>query len=109
PPLLSATTPRPPPRPPLVPYTTLFRSSTQHLRRPTVDDHSLPPSYTAAHALVVVFVVCAAVYHVDHPHDGRRRFDNRPAEGDVEDRKSTRLNSSHVKISYAVFCLKKKT
>src|SRR5690606_41822622 len=28
--------------------------------------------------------------------------------GDVEDRKSTRLNSSHVKISYAVFCLKKK-
>src|SRR5690606_40541854 len=29
--------------------------------------------------------------------------------GDVRDRKSTRLNSSHVKISYAVFCLKKKT
>src|SRR5690606_40284332 len=29
--------------------------------------------------------------------------------GDHEDRKSTRLNSSHVKISYAVFCLKKKT
>src|SRR5690606_41014574 len=29
--------------------------------------------------------------------------------GPVEDRKSTRLNSSHVKISYAVFCLKKKT
>src|SRR5690606_40538878 len=28
--------------------------------------------------------------------------------GDAEDRKSTRLNSSHVKISYAVFCLKKK-
>src|SRR5690606_41825866 len=31
-----------------------------------------------------------------------------PAEAQVEDRKSTRLNSSHVKISYAVFCLKKK-
>src|SRR5690606_25608266 len=29
--------------------------------------------------------------------------------GDLSDRKSTRLNSSHVKISYAVFCLKKKT
>src|SRR5690606_41618630 len=29
--------------------------------------------------------------------------------GDLQDRKSTRLNSSHVKISYAVFCLKKKT
>src|SRR5690606_40769667 len=43
----------------------------------------------------------------DHPHfppvvgiDGPRT---------VQDRKSTRLNSSHVKISYAVFCLKKKT
>src|SRR5690606_41150135 len=32
-----------------------------------------------------------------------------PAGDDGEDRKSTRLNSSHVKISYAVFCLKKKT
>src|SRR5690606_40563452 len=32
----------------------------------------------------------------------------RPREGEVLDRKSTRLNSSHVKISYAVFCLKKK-
>src|SRR5690606_28353498 len=31
-----------------------------------------------------------------------------PADGDQQDRKSTRLNSSHVKISYAVFCLKKK-
>src|SRR3989442_11726911 len=29
-------------------------------------------------------------------------------EGDIQDRKSTRLNSSHVRISYAVFCLKKK-
>src|SRR3712207_7276402 len=29
--------------------------------------------------------------------------------GDIEDRKSTRLNSSHANISYAVFCLKKKT
>src|SRR5690606_41997073 len=32
-----------------------------------------------------------------------------PAQMETEDRKSTRLNSSHVKISYAVFCLKKKT
>src|SRR5699024_12637314 len=47
---------------------------------------------------------------VDHPcrlgdaraHGGQHR-------GDPEDRKSTRLNSSHVSISYAVFCLKKKT
>src|SRR3712207_7104059 len=33
---------------------------------------------------------------------------SRPA-GDIQDRKSTRLNSSHANISYAVFCLKKKT
>src|SRR5690349_23734037 len=51
----------------------------------------------------------------DHPNFiGRRSTIGRaPAEGDHEvvrgiDRKSTRLNSSHVEISYAVFCLKKK-
>src|SRR5690606_41704004 len=38
---------------------------------------------------------------------GRRAADRRQA-GRARDRKSTRLNSSHVKISYAVFCLKKK-
>src|SRR5699024_12179232 len=40
------------------------------------------------------------------------RFADQPQDNDVpdaEDRKSTRLNSSHVSISYAVFCLKKKT
>src|SRR5690606_41062139 len=45
-----------------------------------------------------------------HPRDGRdlrrdRRGAARPARGWDGDRKSTRLNSSHVKISYAVFCL----
>src|SRR5690606_41499637 len=38
---------------------------------------------------------------------GRRARQEGPAQG-RQDRKSTRLNSSHVKISYAVFCLKKK-
>src|SRR5699024_12442226 len=38
----------------------------------------------------------------------QREEDCPPARGLVEDRKSTRLNSSHVSISYAVFCLKKK-
>src|SRR5207302_10066427 len=47
-------------------------------------------------------------------HPGRRqgregeRLRGRPVERVLADRKSTRLNSSHVKISYAVFCLKKK-
>src|SRR5690606_41701349 len=52
----------------------------------------------------------------DVPRDGRgsrrrrraRSATPRPSPGGRRDRKSTRLNSSHVKISYAVFCLKKK-
>src|SRR5256885_12112819 len=46
--------------------------------------------------------------HIAHPHPPRRddREDEEGAEG--KDRKSTRLNSSHLVISYAVFCLKKK-
>src|SRR5690554_7286798 len=68
-----------PPRSTLFPYTTLFRSAIAHQ-----------------------FVVAA--------------MDARPRPGEMarqpllgQDRKSTRLNSSHVRISYAVFCLKKKT
>src|SRR6476646_11778603 len=41
------------------------------------------------------------------PGGGRRR-PGRPRSGSAQDRKSTRLNSSHTVISYAVFCLKKK-
>src|SRR5688572_33506675 len=45
----------------------------------------------------------------DFKPDARRgRGGNRAARRDGEDRKSTRLNSSHSQISYAVFCLKKK-
>src|SRR5437899_10569977 len=43
---------------------------------------------------------------LDKPRDGP--FDVSSPPGDVQDRKSTRLNSSHLGISYAVFCLKKK-
>src|SRR5690349_21967513 len=84
---------RPPPRSTLFPYTTLFRS----LRRrpgpagPGGDDPAVR-------------------------HAGRRpprpapgpRGDGRRGRPGAGDRKSTRLNSSHVEISYAVFCLKKK-
>src|SRR5947209_11046141 len=71
---------RPPPRSTLFPYTTLFRSKSS--------EHSL---------------VEAGQVIPDAP------FDLAPARGDRgKDRKSTRLNSSHANISYAVFCLKKK-
>src|SRR5438067_5892825 len=73
---------RPPPRSTLFPYTTLFRS---RFRR-----------WWLARA----------------PRTSPRWGDIGVSEGGGEglvDRKSTRLNSSHVSISYAVFCLKKKT
>src|SRR2546430_13705294 len=78
---------RRPPRPPLFPYTTLFRSDggePLHLARfqvEQVDDRAR------------------------HPEQVAQRPQRRLGDGD---RKSTRLNSSHSQISYAVFCLKKK-
>src|SRR3712207_9526884 len=88
---------RRPPRSTLFPYTTLFRS----LRRD--EDHHRHQGRAAV------------LGRADHP-GGRRRpragRDARRTPGggrrDRPDRKSTRLNSSHANISYAVFCLKKK-
>src|SRR4051794_41235623 len=83
---------RPPPTSPLFPYTPLFRS------RPG----GLPCRPADAHR-------SAADPDGQHPPVLRPRgvLDQRPA-AVREDRKSTRLNSSHPSISYAVFCLKKK-
>src|SRR5437867_11716591 len=84
----------PPPRSPLFPYTTLFRS---HVAPPAVDRVLL-----ARLRARVVDVRAAPV------GDGRVVFLDAREHLLVEDRKSTRLNSSHRTISYAVFCLKKK-
>src|SRR2546427_6291965 len=73
---------RRPPRSTLFPYTTLFRSEGGEARE-AAEEH--------AHA--------AEELRRDHEH-GQGRWH--------ADRKSTRLNSSHSQISYAVFCLKKK-
>src|SRR5438132_7602750 len=92
-----------PPRSTLFPYTTLFRS---HRRRR--DDRFAGLVECVARGQVHHGV--RPVFHgelqlleltVDVRRDG--------AVADVRDRKSTRLNSSHTVISYAVFCLKKKT
>src|SRR2546421_7765494 len=83
---------RRPPRSTLFPYTTLFRSRAQELA-------ALPervPRFRNCEARACNSC-CAA------PQAGRAE---EPEEG--RDRKSTRLNSSHDQISYAVFCLKKK-
>src|SRR5690606_15735884 len=55
----------------------------------------------------VVLVFLALVAGADLPAGSGRGFPDRTGQ-QGQDRKSTRLNSSHVKISYAVFCLKKK-
>src|SRR2546430_9753197 len=71
---------RRPPRSTLFPYTTLFRSLREHAER----------------------------VEVGHASVGIVRGHEASPDVAVQDRKSTRLNSSHSQISYAVFCLKKK-
>src|SRR2546430_6283482 len=89
---------RRPPRSTLFPYTTLFRSIVFVLRLAWQDD--LPFGARTACRDVAEFVRSLAE-RPEHDHG----LDH--ARG-VQDRKSTRLNSSHSQISYAVFCLKKK-
>src|SRR5690349_24042770 len=81
-----------PPRSTLFPYTTLFRSAAGVRRR--ISAPAAVSAATVPAATVPAAAVPAAATTV-------------PATATV-DRKSTRLNSSHVEISYAVFCLKKK-
>src|SRR5688500_19101797 len=79
---------RPPPRSTLFPYTTLFRS-----------------------ALGVTAPVTSPTYTIGHRYEGEpdvSHLDLYRFTGVSADRKSTRLNSSHLVSSYAVFCLKKK-
>src|SRR5688572_30931690 len=83
---------RRPPRSTLFPYTTLFRSL--YVVREAL--HNVAKHADAAQA-VVTLAYTADTVEVVIQDDGRGL-----------DRKSTRLNSSHSQISYAVFCLKKK-
>src|SRR3712207_9004657 len=85
---------RRPPRSTLFPYTTLFRSAVHRARRAA---HRQELEAARRHHLLSELV---------RQHQPRRRV--RRQREDVGDRKSTRLNSSHANISYAVFCLKKK-
>src|SRR3989442_6005486 len=94
------------PRSTLFPYTTLFRSSGQ---RPPLRRRGPEPAQEDARAALLERRVL-----LSQPARGVELFEGRLgvllALRDirlVEDRKSTRLNSSHVRISYAVFCLKK--
>src|SRR3712207_7019521 len=91
---------RRPPRSTLFPYTTLFRSH-RHLCATELDRcgclHRQPPDEPDPGSLCKRAGRNRAAPAADGPLGGWRA-----------DRKSTRLNSSHANISYAVFCLKKK-
>src|SRR3712207_7965165 len=90
---------RRPPRSTLFPYTTLFRSSSPGPAR-TEDQITLVRRFEGH---------TSPVRSVAFSPDGKRVVSCAGfAGGDRTDRKSTRLNSSHANISYAVFCLKKK-
>src|SRR5437868_12182588 len=76
---------RPPPTSPLFPYTTLFRSLVTYLQHANAHGPGKPEAIRG--------------YRGGYLPNERR---------ELLDRKSTRLNSSHVSSSYAVYCLKKK-
>src|SRR3712207_8687261 len=88
---------RRPPRSTLFPYTTLFRSGPVAVRSTSVRRPRRRRALAALAAILAVVLGLGAL--------GLWRFTD--ALGPL-DRKSTRLNSSHANISYAVFCLKKK-
>src|SRR3712207_7283175 len=85
---------RRPPRSTLFPYTTLFRSILENIRlgKATASDEEVKRAAKLANCMDFI----------ERLPDGFNTVIG-------EDRKSTRLNSSHANISYAVFCLKKKT
>src|SRR5690606_41530979 len=105
--LCSTRTTRRPPGSTLFPYTTLFRSALREAGDgdDADDPDTLDPDGERAAVRgvllqreLVLVVERRALQAGAQAHEVRRR----------PDRKSTRLNSSHVKISYAVFCMKKK-
>src|SRR5207302_6272149 len=94
-----------PPSSTLFPYTTLFRSPPEGRRRFGGEARTKLVVTIAARERVVAIAIDSADWRFV-----RRLLDagRLPRLRALLDRKSTRLNSSHVKISYAVFCLKKK-
>src|SRR5689334_23459499 len=73
------------------------------------NDTATTEIYTLSlHDALPISSVATTAPHCECPITTTRRVRNRSAANSTQDRKSTRLNSSHSSISYAVFCLKKK-
>src|SRR2546422_6692782 len=100
---------RPPQRSPLFPSTTLSRSLSGSLDPAVPPPSSPPPATTPAKpAQTKAADLIDLHFDLDDAPPKAARTPP-PLPGPAPDRKSTRLNSSHGYISYAVFCLKKKT
>src|SRR5256885_7100005 len=93
---------RRPPRSTLFPYTTLFRSG----ERPCLEQASLVTRARLIGALRIAVLLEQRDLLIEQ---AQTPIDHGQTTAQERDRKSTRLNSSHLVISYAVFCLKKKT
>src|SRR3712207_8072342 len=96
---------RRPPRSTLFPYTTLFRSDVIALHLDVIGDEVNPNTEERVPGDHVARERVGAADRV--PGRFARHLNSHT--NAIRDRKSTRLNSSHANISYAVFCLKKKT
>src|SRR2546428_3309963 len=96
---------RRPPRSTLFPYTTLFRSEVEDARQLA---QLVAPAHADARPQVAGRELTGRFHDLAQgPREGGGQAEGEQGR-DPEDRKSTRLNSSHDQISYAVFCLKKK-
>src|SRR2546422_4915840 len=97
---------RRPPRSTLFPYTTLFRSKVARVDPKTLEirEFTLPDPASRPRRLAITRD--DMIWYSDYSRGYLGRLDPATGKGD---RKSTRLNSSHGYISYAVFCLQKKT
>src|SRR5438034_4610631 len=91
-----------PPRSTLCPYTTLFRSELTTYSG-VFKSRTIPRSWYLSFNRN-----CNGLSPGANPNSLSTQLRHQGLAGDVADRKSTRLNSSHTVISYAVFCLKKK-
>src|SRR3712207_8612903 len=88
---------RRPPRSTLFPYTTLFRSTYKLIVKKSIPIDIVEQKPIDLTTVEGAPCICCPSQHLCSIED------------ESKDRKSTRLNSSHANISYAVFCLKKKT